>query len=67
MKIHTDPPPPRRNRTDRLTDQMRNLKPGQSVIVCPKTAHCLAMHLRYKGMESRRQKIDTNNVQVWAV
>lgn len=67
MKIRNDPPPPKRIREPRLTDAMKALKPGQSVVVCPKTAHCLAAYLRYHGLESRRATVSKNQVQVWAL
>jgi hypothetical protein len=65
MEIHNNPPPKKRQWNPRLTNEMRDLKPGQSVIVDPKTARCIAAYMRYNGAETCIQTISEKSVQIW--
>lgn len=65
MDIHTDPPPKKRQWKPRLTDAMRDLKPGQSVIVDHKTARCIAAYMRYNGKDTCLQTVSETTSQIW--
>lgn len=67
MNILKDPPPPRRNKENRLTEEMKNLQPGESVIVCPKTARCIAAYFRYHGRLAQTSKVSETEIQVWVL
>ena len=67
MRILKDEPPPKKNREKRITDEMRDLKSGQSVVLDLKTAYALSAHFRYVGKESRRASVGENKVQVWVI
>lgn len=65
MEIYNDPPPEKRTKQPRITNEMRQLKPGQSVIVDPKTAACIASYMRYNSRDTSRQTIGKNLVRIW--
>ena len=66
MDIHNDvPPPAKRERTPRMTDEIRAMKPGQSVITCPDTARAIHAYFRYHGIETVRRTVDVGKVQTW--
>ena len=68
MKILTNcPPPPKRNKNARLTDELKSMKSGQSVVVEPEVALALVAYKRYHGEESRRKSVDGGKVQVWII
>lgn len=67
MEILSTPAPKPRERKSRLTDEIRNLKPGQSVIVDPKTARCAVAHIKYSGGVAVQQKKADGKIQVWMI
>ncbi len=67
MLILNTPPPPARVRKDRLTDELRGLISGQSVITDEATAMALAAHFRYRKMQTRRQAIGEGKIQTWVI
>ena len=68
MNIITDSaPPPKREKSIRLTEELRSMKSGQSVIVDPEVALALASYMRYHGKETRRKKVQGFKIQVWVI
>lgn len=65
MKIITSPSPPPRKREARLTDAIRNLKPGQSIIADRATARCAIAHYRYRGIKTVQRELPDRQLQIW--
>jgi len=67
MFINGSIPPQKVQKSARLTDELRSMQPGQSVILDKPTAAALISHIRYFGGEARRHTISPNKVQVWRI
>jgi len=67
MDIYNTPPPPPRTKTARLTEEMKALLPGQSVIVDEKTALCIAAFYKYNGKRTTRRAIADGKFQIWII
>lgn len=63
----TDPPPPTRERVFRLTDELKQIQRGQSVVLDSETAYCLASFIRYHGGTVRRKKLPNGRLKIWSV
>lgn len=67
------PAPPIRRHKKRVTDEMKALLPGQSVVVRPEVAMCLRDYGRRNGWEVTTAKVRDNGneadklIRVWRV
>jgi hypothetical protein len=60
-------PPEKREKKDRLTPELKKIKPGQSISLDVETAACLAAFIRYHGGKARRQKKDDGQIKIWSI
>lgn len=67
MEILTTPPPEPRIVVQRLTESIRSLQPGQSVILDTKTARCAVEHFRYRGFKVTQRTQEDGRVQIWVL
>ena len=58
-------PPPVRTITKRLTEELKGIQPGQSVLLDKPTALCLIEHLKGRGFKSTRRTEENALVRVW--
>lgn len=61
------PPPPKRNKTRRLTESMKAMQPGQSAAYAPEVARCLQAYGLHVGWDVRTKKQPDGLVRVWRV
>ncbi len=65
MDILTTPAPKPRPRKKRITNEIRNMKPGESVVVDANTARCIVAHFRYHERTAVQRKTEDGKIQVW--
>lgn len=59
------PMPPQTEYRGRLTEELRSLKPGQSVLVDRPTASALINWLKRRGMKAIQRKEEDGSIRVW--
>ena len=59
------PPPPLRIKTSRLTQAMKDMKPGESFQADYATVRCYVSHAKYKGFRVTQKKVGDDLFQVW--
>jgi len=65
MDTNNEPPPPKRIKVSRLTEEMKALKPGESAVMDHATARCVMAFHRYNGKEVRQAKRGEGRVAIW--
>ena len=59
--------PSKRLRQDRMTDELRNMVKGQSVVVPNAIARCASQYHRYHGRDVVQQNVSDTETQIWII